>query len=150
MRSIAASSSSTGVTSPLATSAAWSTASIQRVSSASELIVAVCTTRRYRRRTVHAARTASVHAPDRPPADRATARVVTFLLAATASTVAMTLQAAALGKQIYDITDSELALGLLGLVEFLPGARPPAADRLGGRPLRPPPGRRHRASASRC
>jgi MFS family permease len=30
------------------------------------------------------------------------------------------MQAAALGKQIYDITDSELALGLLGLVEFLP------------------------------
>ena len=36
------------------------------------------------------------------------------------STVATTLQAAALGKQLYDITDSELALGLLGLVEFLP------------------------------
>ena len=32
----------------------------------------------------------------------------------------MFLQAAALGKQLYDITDSELALGLLGLVEFLP------------------------------
>jgi MFS family permease len=46
--------------------------------------------------------------------------VVTFLLTATASTVATTLQAAALGKQLYDITDSELALGLLGLVEFLP------------------------------
>ena len=30
------------------------------------------------------------------------------------------MQAAALGKQLYDITDSELALGLLGLVEFLP------------------------------
>ena len=46
--------------------------------------------------------------------------VLTYLLAATASTVGTTLQAAALGKQIYDITDSELALGLLGLVEFLP------------------------------
>ena len=46
--------------------------------------------------------------------------VATYLLAATGPTVATTMQAAALGKQIYDITDSELALGLLGLVEFLP------------------------------
>lgn len=46
--------------------------------------------------------------------------VATYLLAATAQTIATTMQAAALGKQIYDITDSELALGLLGLVEFLP------------------------------
>ncbi|MET0909030.1 MAG: MFS transporter, partial [Ilumatobacteraceae bacterium] len=46
--------------------------------------------------------------------------VLTFLLAATASTVGTTLQAAALGKHLYDITDSEFALGLLGLVEFLP------------------------------
>jgi MFS family permease len=46
--------------------------------------------------------------------------VATFLLAATVMTVATTLQAAALGKQIYDITGSEFALGLLGLVEFLP------------------------------
>ena len=30
------------------------------------------------------------------------------------------MQAAALGKHIYDITDSEFALGLLGLVEFMP------------------------------
>jgi len=43
-----------------------------------------------------------------------------FLVAATASSVASFLQAAALGKQLYDITDSELALGLLGLVEFMP------------------------------
>ncbi|MET0579203.1 MAG: MFS transporter [Ilumatobacteraceae bacterium] len=63
--------------------------------------------------------------PTSPPApsgrelvrDRA---VATYLLAATFSTVATTMQAAALGKQLYDITDSELALGLLGLVEFLP------------------------------
>lgn len=46
--------------------------------------------------------------------------VATYLLAATASTVGTTLQAAALGIQLYDITDSTLALGLLGLVEFLP------------------------------
>ena len=46
--------------------------------------------------------------------------VITFLLTATASTSATTLQAAALAKHVYDITDSELALGMLGLVEFLP------------------------------
>ena len=46
--------------------------------------------------------------------------VAAFLIAATAQTIATTMQAAALGKQIYDITDSELQLGLLGLVEFLP------------------------------
>ena len=43
-----------------------------------------------------------------------------FLIAGGASSVGMFLQAAALGKQLFDITDSELALGLLGLVEFLP------------------------------
>jgi MFS family permease len=46
--------------------------------------------------------------------------VVLFLTASTTSSVASFLQAAALGKQLFDITDSELALGLLGLVEFLP------------------------------
>ncbi len=46
--------------------------------------------------------------------------VSSFLLASAASSVGMFLQAAALGKQLFDITDSELALGLLGLVEFLP------------------------------
>ena len=46
--------------------------------------------------------------------------VATFLVSAAASSIGMFLQAAALGKQLYDITDSELALGLLGLVEFLP------------------------------
>ena len=63
--------------------------------------------------------------PDEPPAPRGRQllrdrSVATYLLAASASTIATTMQAAALGKQIYDITDSELALGLLGLVEFLP------------------------------
>jgi MFS family permease len=43
-----------------------------------------------------------------------------FLVASSASSLGMFLQAAALGKQLFDITDSELALGLLGLVEFLP------------------------------
>ena len=61
--------------------------------------------------------------PERVPSGRELIRdrsILTYLVAATASTVGTTLQAAALGKQIYDITDSELALGLLGLVEFLP------------------------------
>ncbi len=47
-------------------------------------------------------------------------RVVTFLVAQATSTIAVTLQAAALAKHVYDITDSEFALGLLGLVEFMP------------------------------
>lgn len=46
--------------------------------------------------------------------------IVTFLVGASASSIAMFLQAAALGKHLYDLTDSELALGILGLVEFLP------------------------------
>ena len=47
--------------------------------------------------------------------------IVRFLITGVASSVGMFLQAAALAKQLFDITDSELALGLLGLVEFLPG-----------------------------
>jgi MFS family permease len=50
-------------------------------------------------------------------ADRA---VLSFLVASTASSVGTFLQAAALGKQLFDITDSAFALGVLGLVEFLP------------------------------
>ena len=46
--------------------------------------------------------------------------VAVYLVAATLSAIGMFLQAAALGKQVYDITDSEFALGMLGLVEFLP------------------------------
>ncbi len=41
-------------------------------------------------------------------------------MAQATSTIAVTLQAAALAKHVYDITDSEFALGLLGLVEFMP------------------------------
>lgn len=48
--------------------------------------------------------------------------VTTFLSAATVSSLAAFLQAAALAKQVYDITGSALALGLLGLAEFLPAA----------------------------
>jgi MFS family permease len=43
-----------------------------------------------------------------------------LLAASTTSSVAMFLQTAALGKHLFDITDSTIALGLLGLVEFLP------------------------------
>jgi MFS family permease len=46
--------------------------------------------------------------------------VAVYLVAASLSAIGMFLQAAALGKQVYDITDSEFALGMLGLVEFLP------------------------------
>ena len=67
--------------------------------------------------------------------------VATFLLAAGAASTATMLQAAALGKHLFDITDSALALGLLGLVEFLPGAAAAPAHRLGRRPLRPSSGR---------
>jgi MFS family permease len=47
-------------------------------------------------------------------------RVATFLAAQATSTIAVTMQAAVLAKHVYDITDSEFALGLLGLVEFMP------------------------------
>jgi MFS family permease len=47
-------------------------------------------------------------------------QVAMFLLAQATSTIAVTLQGAALAKQVYDITDSAFALGLLGLVEFMP------------------------------
>jgi MFS family permease len=43
-----------------------------------------------------------------------------FLLAAACSTSATALQAATVGKQVFDITGRELDLGLIGLVEFLP------------------------------
>lgn len=43
-----------------------------------------------------------------------------YLFGSTMSAVAMFLQAAALGKHVYDITDSEFLLGMLGLIEFAP------------------------------
>src|SRR3954470_10691827 len=49
-------------------------------------------------------------------------RVFRLLTVSFLSTAATFLQAAALGKQVYDITGSNLALGLLGLVEFIPSA----------------------------
>ena len=81
----------------------------------------LCTTRRYRAPAVPADRPALETLA--PPSGRALLRdrsIVAFLVGSSASSVAMFLQAAALGKHLYDITDSELALGLLGLVEFMP------------------------------
>ena len=68
----------------------------------------------------------------------------------TLSAIGMFLQAAALGKQVYDITDSEFALGMLGLVEFLPALlllplTGSAADRFDRRD-----GSARSASAPRC
>ena len=46
--------------------------------------------------------------------------VTAFLIAQFTMTVGVMLQAAALGKHIFDITDNELDIGWLGLAEFLP------------------------------
>lgn len=48
--------------------------------------------------------------------------VRTLVVAQFAFSCGVFLQAAALGKQVYDITGNELDLGLLGLAEFLPAA----------------------------
>ena len=45
-----------------------------------------------------------------------------LLASSTVLTTGVLLQATALGKHIFDITDSELSIGLLGLAEFLPAA----------------------------
>src|SRR5688572_25827453 len=45
-----------------------------------------------------------------------------FVAAQFATSIGIFLQIAVLAKQLYDITDSKLALGLLGLVEFAPAA----------------------------
>jgi MFS family permease len=69
------------------------------------------------------------------------ARSVVFLLASVfATTAAMALLDTVLGKLVFDITDSELALGLLGLAEFAPAAllvfvTGPVADRVDRRRL---------------
>lgn len=46
--------------------------------------------------------------------------VATYLFAATVVSAGGFLQAAALGKQVFDLTGSALALGFLGLAEFVP------------------------------
>ena len=45
-----------------------------------------------------------------------------LLASSTVLTTGVMLQATALGKHIFDIADSELSIGLLGLAEFLPAA----------------------------
>jgi MFS family permease len=46
--------------------------------------------------------------------------VRTLITSSFALVCAMTMQAAIVGKQVYDITDSELAIGIVGLCEFMP------------------------------
>jgi MFS family permease len=46
--------------------------------------------------------------------------VRTLITSSGALWCAITMQAAIVGKQVYDITDSELAIGIVGLCEFLP------------------------------
>lgn len=48
--------------------------------------------------------------------------VRSYLVAASVASLGSFLQATALAKQVYDVTGSALALGLLGLAEFLPAA----------------------------
>ena len=45
-----------------------------------------------------------------------------LLISSMVLTIGVMLQAAALGKHVYDITGSELSIGWLGLAEFLPAA----------------------------
>lgn len=47
---------------------------------------------------------------------------VAFLVAVTASTMASVAQITALGKEVFDLTHSELDLGFIGLAEFIPAA----------------------------
>ena len=66
--------------------------------------------------------------------------VVSLLSSVFASSTAMAMLSVALGKLVFDITDSELALGLLGLAEFAPAlvlvfVTGPLADRMDRRRL---------------
>ena len=54
--------------------------------------------------------------------DRQRRSVRALLVTVFATATASIAQATVLGKQVYDLTDSKLALGILGLVEFLPAA----------------------------
>ena len=67
--------------------------------------------------------------------------VVSLLSSVFASSTAMALLSVALGKLVFDITDSELALGLLGLAEFAPALVLVFVTGPARRPPRPsPPG----------
>src|SRR5580765_2261413 len=48
--------------------------------------------------------------------------VIAMLITVFCTATAAIAQATVLGKQVYDLTGSKLALGLLGLAEFLPSA----------------------------
>jgi MFS family permease len=71
---------------------------------------------------------------------RETRSVVALLSSVFAASTAMALLATVLGKLVFDLTGSELALGLLGLAEFAPAAllvfvTGPLADRVDRRRL---------------
>jgi MFS family permease len=75
----------------------------------------------------------------RPPPGE-TRSIVVLLTSVFATTAAMALLDTVLGKLVFDITGSELALGLLGLAEFAPAAllvfvTGPVADRVDRRRL---------------
>src|SRR4029453_5653353 len=73
------------------------------------------------RRGAGAATTRRVAVPD--VTDRNETRSILALLGALfLSASAVAVPTTALGKQVYDLTGSELALGLLGLAEFAPNA----------------------------
>ena len=66
--------------------------------------------------------------------------MVALLASVFCSSTAVALLTTVLGKQIFDLTGSELALGLLGLAEFAPAAllvfvTGPLADRIDRRKL---------------
>src|SRR4029079_4370834 len=76
----------------------------------------------------------------RAPVQRETRSVVALLSSVFASSTSMALLSTVLGKLVFDITGSELALGLLGLAEFAPAAllvfvTGPLADRVDRRRL---------------
>jgi MFS family permease len=76
----------------------------------------------------------------REPEPGDTRSVVALLSSVFASSTAMALLSTVLGKLVFDITGSELALGLLGLAEFAPAAllvfvTGPLADRIDRRRL---------------
>ncbi len=58
----------------------------------------------------------------RAPVHRETRSIVALLSSVFCSSTATALLSTVLGKLVFDMTDSELALGLLGLAEFAPAA----------------------------
>ena len=92
-----------------------------------------------------------IPAPLRIPAFRA------FWLARLATTIAQMAMVIVIGWQVYDIArqtmgvgDAAFQLGLIGLVQFVPLFVADAGQRLGRRPLRPPPHRPRGARRSKC